>query len=642
MPLQDLATSILRDPSGGRGWIIPAINASIRARVALTSARDRSVAILGNQPPVRDDDVPHARLSVLCPSRQRPGGLRRLLRSMAGTATHPERIEVLCYVDSDDPAVARYRKMLDGRLVTGLDRVVLQVGEPIGLPAAWNALAAAATGDLLAMANDDQVYVQRGWDLALDRRVQELSASHADGVFCMYFDADQYPEGSADFPIVTRAWFEGLGYFSPEMFQQWQAERWIFDIARRLDRLYPIAGVRVDHLHFQDYTAPFDATYQRHRITREKSLADHALYIRADVDRERAAQVLRGLIDRTASPATVTGPKEDTMAMSVEDTGVEPGDGPLTGTRGYILQTARRHYANLIDAWHYGGRPADAWACAELAVAQGVWEHPLQRAREYIPGLEARPLHDAGTFWFTALLEQRYPEIRAEIESVLNRPDDPVQRTTDDNALILAGDWKQAHLFRDGAWQEDVARHFPVTRAILDGIPEVTTFSPGVITVSRVVPGTHIMAHCGPTNATLRIHLPLIVPPGVWIRVADEKLTWEEGRCLVFDDSFEHEVGHEGDTDRIVLILDTLHPDLAGQHSQRLLQRRLTTEEQMVAFLRDGGFAEVRREGDDLVFEPEPALRDLILRYMENTGVTGAELRGDAVRWHRPAGAELG
>ena len=37
---------------------------------------------------------------------------------------------------------------------------------------------------------------------------------------------------------------------------------------------------------------------------------------------------------------------------------------------------------------------------------------------------------------------------------------------------------------------------------------------------------------------------------------------WAEGRCLIFDDSFEHEVWHEGDSDRVVLICDLWHPDL--------------------------------------------------------------------------------
>ena len=38
--------------------------------------------------------------------------------------------------------------------------------------------------------------------------------------------------------------------------------------------------------------------------------------------------------------------------------------------------------------------------------------------------------------------------------------------------------------------------------------------------------------------------------------------TWKEGECLVFDDSFEHEVWHDGKGDRIVLICDMWHPEL--------------------------------------------------------------------------------
>eukprot|EP00466_Bigelowiella_natans_P001279 jgi/Bigna1/138250/aug1.43_g12958 len=38
------------------------------------------------------------------------------------------------------------------------------------------------------------------------------------------------------------------------------------------------------------------------------------------------------------------------------------------------------------------------------------------------------------------------------------------------------------------------------------------------------------------------------------IGVGDEWRTWEEGKCLLFDDSFEHEVKHDGDSERIVLL----------------------------------------------------------------------------------------
>ena len=36
----------------------------------------------------------------------------------------------------------------------------------------------------------------------------------------------------------------------------------------------------------------------------------------------------------------------------------------------------------------------------------------------------------------------------------------------------------------------------------------------------------------------------------------------QAGECLIFDDSYEHEVWHEGVEDRIVLIADMWHPQL--------------------------------------------------------------------------------
>ena len=38
---------------------------------------------------------------------------------------------------------------------------------------------------------------------------------------------------------------------------------------------------------------------------------------------------------------------------------------------------------------------------------------------------------------------------------------------------------------------------------------------------------------------------------------------WEEGKVLVLDDSFEHEVWNDGDKQRIVLIVDIWHPDFS-------------------------------------------------------------------------------
>ena len=631
--LQDLATATLRD-SGRAGWVVPTVNATIRVRATATRAVYLEPRRLASRAAfaLRPDRRPAARarpLSMLCPTRGRPRWLAALLRSVERTAHRGDRVEVLCYVDADDPELPRYQRLLGRGTFGRLGRCVLHVGEPLGVPTAWNVLADLATGDYLLMANDDQLYVSYGWDLAVDAAAAALAREHPDEIGCLYFDAGQYGSSIPDFPMISRAWYQALGYYAPTIFQQWSAEKWIFDIASQAGRLRPVPGVFVEHRHYQEFKAPFDITYQRHRLTRDKSLADQALFLRTKRDRARAADQLRDAMARpnvAAQPGASNPPKESaTMTSELAD----------SGTGAYIAQMVRRYYGNLIDAWNYAGRPEEARQCAALAVQQGVWENPMQRAREYVPGLSTQPVHDPSKFWFTSYLEERYPQIRAEIEQVVESGDDPVTPTVDGATLIRQGSWEQADLFRAGHWQPDVCARFPVTTALVREVPELSTFNPGLITVSRLQPGTHIMPHCGPTNAVLRIHLPIKVPPGASIRVGEERLVWAEGKCLVFDDSFEHEVQHEGTSERIVLILDFLHPELGSDERERLLQRRLTFEEQVIAFMKERGLERITSRDGELILYPDSTTRELAALYMAATGIVGAELDGDEVTWHR-------
>ena len=46
--------------------------------------------------------------------------------------------------------------------------------------------------------------------------------------------------------------------------------------------------------------------------------------------------------------------------------------------------------------------------------------------------------------------------------------------------------------------------------------------------------------------------------------------TWTEGKFIIFDDSFEHEVWHDGDSFRLVLIVDLWHPDLTEEQKESI------------------------------------------------------------------------
>ncbi|MGH7558102.1 MAG: aspartyl/asparaginyl beta-hydroxylase domain-containing protein [Gemmatimonadota bacterium] len=112
----------------------------------------------------------------------------------------------------------------------------------------------------------------------------------------------------------------------------------------------------------------------------------------------------------------------------------------------------------------------------------------------------------------------------------------------------------------------------PETATLVDGIE--AAHAAGLVYFSRLTPGAHIAPHCGPTNARLRCHLGLEVPPGARLRVGADHRAWQEGRCLVFEDSFEHEVWNDADRPRLVLILDVWHPDLSDAERWALTEVR--------------------------------------------------------------------
>jgi hypothetical protein len=94
---------------------------------------------------------------------------------------------------------------------------------------------------------------------------------------------------------------------------------------------------------------------------------------------------------------------------------------------------------------------------------------------------------------------------------------------------------------------------------------------------------SRIKAHTGPMNLRLRIHFPLIVPkitipdascnkPHIpcGIRVGDQIRAWEEGKVLILDDSYEHEVWNDTNDVRVLLLIDIWHPDVRNEEKHKI------------------------------------------------------------------------
>lgn len=184
--------------------------------------------------------------------------------------------------------------------------------------------------------------------------------------------------------------------------------------------------------------------------------------------------------------------------------------------------------------------------------------NPLQYPDIYFPGLTAKPWHDPHDFAATGALQESCRIIKEELVNL--GAADILKSHPNNVGYTEAGEWTQYHLYCAGEKLIDNCSRFPETTRIIESV--VGACTAGFVYFSGLPSGTHLRAHCGEHNIRLRLHLGLIVQPECQIRVGTEIRSWEAGACIVFDDSFEHEVWNNSEITRIVLIVDLWHPDL--------------------------------------------------------------------------------
>lgn len=158
-------------------------------------------------------------------------------------------------------------------------------------------------------------------------------------------------------------------------------------------------------------------------------------------------------------------------------------------------------------------------------------------------------------------LEANWRTIREELDEVLIRREDlpNFQDISPDQKHLAKEDkWKTFFFFAYGLEVPANAARCPRTTKLLQTVPGAKTAF-----FSILAPRMHIPAHCGPYKGVIRYHLGLIVPKpesDCRIRVGETIAHWDEGKSLLFDDTFEHEVWNDTDGLRVVLFMDVLRP----------------------------------------------------------------------------------
>jgi aspartyl/asparaginyl beta-hydroxylase (cupin superfamily) len=209
--------------------------------------------------------------------------------------------------------------------------------------------------------------------------------------------------------------------------------------------------------------------------------------------------------------------------------------GALAGFRQWRRDTVKNLFGKLI------------WWCERFVVRYST-----------VPDL---PVFDPDEFAWTGLLEANADTIRRECEAVLEFGSEipSFHELSPDQASISDDDrWKTYFLYAMGEKAEGNCGRCPVTAEVLERIPGMTTAF-----FSILAPGKRIPAHRGVFKGFVRCHLALRVPKEIescFMRVGEGRLHWDDGKCVVFDDTYDHEVRNDTDEMRVVLLVDVVRP----------------------------------------------------------------------------------
>jgi aspartate beta-hydroxylase len=147
-----------------------------------------------------------------------------------------------------------------------------------------------------------------------------------------------------------------------------------------------------------------------------------------------------------------------------------------------------------------------------------------------------------------------------------------------EQADISANDGRDWRMFVMRAYGRDVPANrsrCPAVSALLDDSPEVVS-----AVFSFLAPRKHVPKHRGPFRGILRFHLMLTMPRGpdggvaAILEIDGEPYRLEDGECLLWDDTYPHEVRNNSDEVRAALLLDVWRPEMP--YDMELLSRAIS------------------------------------------------------------------
>lgn len=202
------------------------------------------------------------------------------------------------------------------------------------------------------------------------------------------------------------------------------------------------------------------------------------------------------------------------------------------------------------------------------AIPWDSWQHTPQI---WVHGLRSQPVwpHE---LWhklpICQRLEDNFETIREETLKALQTPDDSGFEDAY-RFLYEKGEWNHVLLYHDRKFSDECESVFPKTCALLKqwlpskpGLPWTSNQNEQVMVIKMKV-GTDVEMHSGPSNNILNIHIGIKGLEGARLRIANESFTWQEGKVIAWDGSYDHAVDCLNcKEERVIMMVRYMHPDM--------------------------------------------------------------------------------
>lgn len=223
-----------------------------------------------------------------------------------------------------------------------------------------------------------------------------------------------------------------------------------------------------------------------------------------------------------------------------------------------------------VSSMSYSGKQ-QSYAAGEAV----PWDHPMHTPQIWVPGLRSTPMWPRETWKDLPIcktLEDNYATIREEAEKAVKNPEDAGFEDAY-RFLYEKGNWDHVMLYHNRTFTEECDTVFPKTCAILrkslpskPGLPWTSNQNEQALVI-KMKEGTDVEIHSGPANNILNIHMGIQGLEGARLMVAGKNYTWDEGKVIAWDGSYDHSVDCINcNQERVIIMVRYMHPDMTREH----------------------------------------------------------------------------